>query len=39
MTLHADKDLKSKNFRGKKFMYKPLIQKENLKSKLKNFLV
>ena len=39
MTLHTDKDLESKNVRGKKFLYKPRIsiQKENLKKKLKNF--
>ena len=28
MTLHTDKDIKSKNFRWKKFTYKPRISKE-----------
>ena len=39
MTFHPDKDLKSKHFREKKFLYLPrmLIQKENFKSKPKQF--
>ena len=40
MTLHADKDLKSNNFRGKKSLYiqrRISIYEENLKSKTKIF--
>ena len=39
MTLHTDKDLESKKFRGKKSLYPSLgsIQKENFKSKPKKF--
>ena len=39
MTLHTDKDLKSKNVRGKKvyILAKDIDQEENLKSKPKTF--
>ena len=39
MNVLTDKDLKSKHFRGKKFIYQPrmMIQKENLISKPKQF--
>ena len=41
MTLRTDKDLKSKNFRGKKsfILAKDINSKRNLKSKPKNCLV